>query len=124
MILSGLIILVAGLHIVAMRYNLYFSVWWLDLPVHFLGGAWAGLFGIFYYQIIKKSPLLGPKSIWRVGCITAIFLGVFWELYEYSAGLIFTTKGSYGLDTTLDLLMDTFGGITASAMSARKRFLL
>jgi|GEM_PF-440396 len=112
-----LIIFIAGLHIAAMRFNLYFSIWWFDIPMHFLGGLWSGLFVIFYSLLRTHSRGEAPSHT-RVLCVglgAAIVFGLAWELYEYLFGFTFTTKSSYGFDTIVDMILDMLGGLTAGA---------
>ena len=123
--LSVLIILIAAFHIIATRYNLYFSIPWFDSLLHLLGGFWAGLFSIYYiFGFVKPSGEIKTAKIFLVGIISALFIGAIWEIYEYKFGFTFTTKSSYALDTFSDLVMDTVGAIAASFyVSRRKQFL-
>src|SRR3989344_2106281 len=101
--LSLLIALIALLHIVAMRFNLYFTLWWFDLVLHFLGGLWCSLFVLFYASVFWDGvwEKRGWCRMFLVGVSASFIVGVIWELYEYFFGFIFTTKSNYVLDMIL-----------------------
>jgi hypothetical protein len=81
----------------------YWHYLWLDLPMHFLGGLWAGLAVTWGLRL-----LLGRASFLAVlaGIVT---VGVTWELYEYMVG--FQREANYALDTAIDLCLDSLGGV-------------
>src|SRR3989344_3852085 len=83
----------AVFHSIALEFHLYWRFLWLYLPVHMLGGIWAGLF-VFWLRILMR---LTPS--------------VAWEIFEVVTGL--PRESSYMLDTSLDLLMDALGGAVA-----------
>lgn len=89
----------------AVEYFLYWRIWWLDIPMHFFGGAWAGIFSVWFIARMGNSPSL----LW---CLAfALFVGVAWEIFEYSEGIASAYHFSYILDTVKDLAFDVLGAI-------------
>lgn len=102
--------IIAALHLSGIEYHLYWRFLWLDLITHSLGGVWVGLF--FFW--VRASIGYAPRLAWGIG--GAIVIGVAWEIFEVVTGM--PREANYALDTSIDLLMDTFGGIVG-AFSAR-----
>ena len=96
--------------VVGLGKEFYLTVWWWDIPMHFLGGLWAGLFGLWFFKRLKKSA---PIS---TAITVAICIGISWEIFEYSFAVARSVFMSYPIDTAKDLLMDTLGGITAGLL--------
>ncbi len=102
-----LAVIIAFLHFSALRFYLYWSIWWFDILLHFLAGAWVSAIALwcaFYanLQIGKRHP------VWFT-IIGTLFVGILWEIYEYIFGMTMVTHESYVFDTALDLGMDFFG---------------
>jgi hypothetical protein len=94
--------------------NHFFTIlWWWDIPMHFLGGLWAGFFGVWLLHNSKKFTLR-QKSIG-----IAIAIGICWEIFEYSFGIAGSVFMPYPVDTAKDLLMDTIGGYSAGVIAQR-----
>ena len=99
--------LLAGVHIYALLNYWYWYYPWLDVPVHFLGGAFMGSAVVGFLGKAKPRTFLLVVVAGAVG----------WELFEL---LINTEReANFALDTSLDLLMDTLG-ITLAYVAARK----
>lgn len=97
----------------AVTYVLYWRIWWIDFPLHILGGAWAGLCGAWVTAEGGKRPTL-------LTCLLfTLFAGVAWEIFEYSEGLTMPQYMSYSLDTMKDLLMDLLGGFGGWLVAGR-----
>ena len=56
------IFLIFLLNYLAMKFYWYSSIWYLDMPMHFLGGAWLGL--AYIYLFLPKDNSL--KSIFKI----------------------------------------------------------
>lgn len=97
-------------------FSLYWSVWWFDIFMHFLGGAWVGLVLIalsrFAPAQIKK---LIPAHKASHYFIAVLAVGIGWEIYEIFAGLVKTPEPYY-LDTLIDLVMDMLGAFVVRKM--------
>ena len=94
---------------VFLRLGFYQRFSWLDILMHFLGGAIVAVFFSILFQedIHRLRPL--PALIFIVG--VAITVGVFWEFFEWGMDHWFVANFMGGLiDTLSDILMDFLGG--------------
>jgi hypothetical protein len=88
--------------------NVYAAIWWWDIPTHFLGGVWVGLFAVWLLQ--KRD-----KNFTVLRCALAAFsVGVVWEIFEYQLGIGGSAFMGYWQDTIKDVVMDVLGGSTAA----------
>lgn len=91
----------AALHLWALDAYLYWQYPWFDVLIHFLGGLAIGAFVVGL--LVHFRPRL------YIAILAATYIG--WELFEVVAGV--PREANFIFDTTLDLLMDTLGGIAA-----------
>jgi RsiW-degrading membrane proteinase PrsW (M82 family) len=111
--LAAIILAIIGLlflHLLGLHFYLYWTVWWFDVLMHFLGGFWVGFTALWLYHFVGKPPRHNRDL--AVALLAAIIVGVMWELYEYTTGVTFSLVG-YRLDTATDLAMDLVGGYCA-----------
>ncbi|MCM2339052.1 MAG: hypothetical protein NDI62_01180 [Burkholderiales bacterium] len=92
----------------ALRFHWYFSIWYFDMLMHFLGGIWLGFISIYLFNFDSGSK----KSFFNI--IVAVFVvGVGWEIFEIVVNA-YTTENAFNfLDTISDLFFDTAGGVFA-----------
>jgi len=114
---------VAGLHITALTYALYWLLPWFDLLMHFLGGflvACIVVFVLLYLKHIAYKNLFfsGRRILFLVFTVT-LFVGVMWEVFEYIFSLWDTVN--YILDTAIDLVMDLLGAVSVYFVVVRSR---
>ncbi len=105
-----LIIFIFILNLLAGKFFWYYSVWWFDMPMHFLGGLWLGLVG----TVIFSNPRF--QSIRHKILLTLLFVfvaGLFWELFEYATDAWTGAHGFIPLDSLSDMFFDMAGGMTA-----------
>ena len=100
---------------IAIDRSLYWSVNEFDSLVHFFGGAFAGLFFVWFYFFsgIFKPEKRGFKQFFFVSFVGMAFIAVSWEIYELLIGDAIFAGENYTYDTTLDFIMDSLGGLTA-----------
>lgn len=96
------------LNTMAMKFHWYFTIWWFDMPMHFLGGFWLGLL-IFWLLKIKEISL--PEIIKIIIGFLVIAFG--WEIFEISIDKIIT-KNPFN---TLDTISDIFFGLSGVLFS-------
>ena len=120
-ILAAIVVLVAVLHITATIFDLYWRLWWFDIPLHLLGGVFSGLFVVWVCFFSGYLPFRTPRR--RVLFWSAIFgavaIGAGWEVFEGLFHIVANPFFSYAFDTAKDLLMDTLGGFTAALFLIR-----
>lgn len=108
--------------------ELYANIWWFDIPMHILGGAWVAFIFFYYFfykeKILDKNMRFAEIFIFTIGFVA--FIGVMWELWEYLVSYYFSITYSipnyyeFGhngesavFDTIKDLTNDLFGGLIA-----------
>jgi len=112
-----LIWIIAIIHMLAEFNFWYWKFLWLDIPMHFIGGLWLGLAGLWLWYHTPHLARLRERtnlSPFLVALVTGVLIGLVWEAYEY---LVWTYSGKglppeYPLDTVSDLVMDTLGAVT------------
>lgn len=102
------LITLALVHGSAVYFFLYWKYTWLDVPVHFLGGAVAAL-GIAILPFFQIQFFERHKTLIAYICAVCV-IGICWEMFEYNAGL-YELEKDIVLDTSIDLIMDILGAI-------------
>ena len=104
--------LIAGLNLLALKYFLFWRLWWFDIPMHILGGFIIGSMALWF--IAYEVPIGIRSKINRilVAILATFVIGVLWEIFEYKTGI---TKGEpgYWFDTIHDVIDDVIGGLIA-----------
>lgn len=102
--------LIAIAHIIGGLNDWYLTVWWYDILIHFLGGAWLALLFSIYFPKHRSNFFVVLGFVF--------FIGIGWEVYEFLIEFIFVAKGQMSLiqmtlkDTLGDLISNFFGGAT------------
>lgn len=118
-----------GAHTLVIAQGWYLTHEWIDIPLHFAGGAWVAL-AFFYFQrkhVFLFSALPFLFSIILVAGFVML-VGVAWEWFEFGFDFFvakenFVWRAQLGLpDTMGDLLADLVGGVlTGLYFLLRKR---
>jgi len=97
-----LILFILLIHLAALYFSWYFTVWWFDIFMHLLGGAFAFLIAyrlyLFWPQINKFLFLFGG----------VFFIAIVWEIFEY---LVYRQTNLFNLISFSDSLKDIFFGL-------------
>lgn len=105
--LASLVFFIFIVNTLANKFYWYSSIWYFDIPMHFLSGAWLALLLIYIFPLSNFSL----KSIYRI-VLGVLFLGIAWELFE----LVFTNyiadNPFYIIDTMSDIFFDIAGAFT------------
>ncbi len=119
--LAWVILVLFAIHIVAVGYDLYWRVLWLDHVTHFLGGVFIALLLLWlcFFSSYLKYSLPSRFKLFLLLVGGTLLVGIAWEIFEYSVGLTWSPKG-YWSDTLYDLVFDTIGGLVAY-LSVRHR---
>ncbi len=96
------------LNYLAMKFYWYSSIWYFDMPMHFLGGVWLGLALLWFLKIKEISLMLIFKMILGV-----LIIGVLWEIFEIILNNYTTQSPFNSLDTISDIFFDLSGGCFA-----------
>ena len=95
-------------NLAASKFYLYYSLWYFDILMHFLGGVWVGLF--FLYVFSRKSQVL-PSEL-KITFFVLI-IGILWEAFEAFSHNYIGRDSFNILDTFSDILFDLAGGLCA-----------
>jgi len=94
--------LLAVLTWIAVWHSLYWYWWWFDIPMHILGGTWAGLCAA--WLVARRG-----NTFTLVGCLAfGLLVGAAWEVFEYIEKIAVIYE-NYIADTMTDLVMDIIG---------------
>ncbi len=125
------LLIIFFLHILALANFWYWTIWWFDIMMHFLGGFWAA--ALFFYLNLRLSFLSTDNLIINnlifknlIIIILALsfvsFVAVCWEFYEFLYDVFISAGGYYMLaqqglaDTIVDLFFGLLGGLIASVI--------
>lgn|SRR3989338_3808702 len=99
-------------NLLAQQFYWYFSIWYFDMFMHFLGGFWVGL--VFLWFFSRESTSLEPflQLIFKV-IFAVLMVGILWEIFEISIDKIIIQNPFNALDTFSDIFFDLTGGLVA-----------
>lgn len=117
--LSKKILLLIGvifvLHFAASMFYWYSSIWYFDMPMHFMGGFFLGL-AFFWYlwpdQLSTRTMLPIVAGV--------LVVGVGWEVFELIFINVVAANSFHALDTFSDICFDLAGGFTALLYASAK----
>jgi hypothetical protein len=100
-------------HILGSLYHWYDHYFFLDVIVHFAGGAWV-VFAAFAFIPFFRG-ISSRKKFMLSLAFAALTVGAAWEIFEFVIDRYYS-PGFQGspLDTLSDLIIDSLGGIAAA----------
>ncbi len=109
---TATVVLLAGLHFLASRYDLYFHLWWFDILMHFLGGLFISLYSLWFFFFSGRITINFPnnKKIFLLSLLAVFPAIVFWEIFEYVTDTAYPFEG-YVLDTAADIALGLTGAL-------------
>lgn len=114
------------LHIFADLTGLYENYWWMDIPLHFLGGIAIAIASYFLLEYFTQTKKLSIESLALKFLIVISFVAlsaIAWEFLEYFLDFYFATEMQPSiLDTMKDLAMGLLGGFTVMIAQQIKLF--
>ncbi|MEK7120985.1 MAG: hypothetical protein AAB840_02740 [Patescibacteria group bacterium] len=108
-----LLVLIGLLHNLAVPLFFYWTLWWFDLLIHFLGGLWASTF-LLWFLYGRRSSLAGSVSLFKLFLVSiaiSIIIGLLWEGFELYGNII-EFPSDIG-DSFSDIVADILGGLVA-----------
>jgi VanZ family protein len=122
-ILELLIFLALFLHVIGGVFDLYDRIDRWDTMTHFVSTfmlAIVGLTIIYVMHVYWEGLTMDIRAIMVFTVFIGAFLGVTWEVMEWSADQMFGTTEQHGLnDTMKDLVMDMIGAMLAAVLGAK-----
>lgn len=106
-----LVLFIFVVNFIANKFYWYYSVWYLDMIMHFLGGFWLGLVSLYFFSskiLPSYSFLLFLKIL-----LFVLLVGLGWEVFELLFNNIVAQNPFNILDTSSDLFFDLSGGLCA-----------
>ncbi|MFA6273847.1 MAG: hypothetical protein WC662_01690 [Candidatus Paceibacterota bacterium] len=101
-----LVLFIFFINLVALKFYWYYSVWYFDMIMHFLGGFWLGLLFLWILKIQNVSI----NSILKI-ILSVFIVGFSWEIFEIIVNNFFAQNPFSFFDTISDLCFDLAGGI-------------
>lgn len=107
-LLGVLVFLVmAPAYYIALASPYFSALWWWDIPLHLLGGAWACCIGAWFIVVGGNRPNIFQCMVFTVFC------GVSWEILEAALGISANPVFHPLVDLIKDFIVDAIGGYAA-----------
>lgn len=122
-LLEMFIFLALFLHVAGGVLGLYerFERW--DTMTHFVSAFMLGVVSltiIYIMHVYWDGITMDIRALMIFTVIIGAFLGVIWEVIEWSSDVVFATQEQHGLDDTMkDLVMDMVGAMIAALLGAK-----
>jgi len=104
--------LIFYLNTIALEYYLYWTYWWYDIVMHFLGGVLVAAMVVWVLTRFNFLPKQTRYSSFMWTLLFVLLVGASWEVFEYVNGF-FIGEANIVADTALDLVMDVTGGVVS-----------
>lgn len=109
----ALIFFIWAINSLANTFYWYSAMWWFDIPMHILGGAFLAL--IFSAIFFKKLTPQPSSNIFIMIILGVVIVGAGWEGFEYVVQHFIKGLPLANFpDSVKDMLMDIIGGSIAS----------
>lgn len=110
-------------HTVGSYLSWYWQYPWFDIVVHILSGLWVSLVILWLASVFGQINSLKEYKVksFLIAFISAVLIGVIWELVENYYQLTFIRAQNYGLNTAADIINDALGGVLAYLYFVRRR---
>ena len=106
-------IFITFLNYVGIKFYLYWTLKWYDIPVHILFGAWAAYFVLWLVYLSKYLKFYvsqNSETVFSIVIISVLIIGTLWEIYEFKLGLTNTSLVDR-IDNVKDILDDLIGAL-------------
>lgn len=112
----------AVLGVASFRFNIFWTIPWLDSALHLFGGFIGALIVIYLLHVAGISPRKRSRKMFLLAfVIVSVFaVGTAWELWEVFVGFTDPFVHSEQVDTVWDLVMDSIGSIIGFAYYDKK----
>ncbi len=113
-------VLAVGLHTFGLVWELYDTVWWWDELTHATSSSMVCMIaalGLYLFDL-HSLKIKVPRWAYPMMILTfAVFIGIVWEVAEFSGDLLAGTGMQYSTNDTLrDSYMDMIGGAFTSIL--------
>lgn len=103
-------------------HGYYVRFWWWDAVLHTGSGSLLGIFGFLLVYVLNERPDIDihmrPRFVALFAFMFAVGMGALWEIFEFGMDQFFgfNMQKSGLVDTMWDLIVDTIGAATISAL--------
>ncbi len=104
------------LNALAMHFFWYWTYWWFDIPMHFLGGVWLGGMTILALRRFMPEKFEKKAFVYMAAVGMALFIGGLWEVFEFSLDTFVTMRVNDIVDTICDFGMDIAGALSVAVL--------
>lgn len=116
-------LLVLAIHLMADVFSWYEKIFWLDMPMHFIGGmaiAMSSFYFLKYAEVSSKQVGIKLLTLLLILALTAL-AAIAWEILEFGMDRIFSTTLQPSVyDTMKDLAFGLIGGAVVGIVALRK----
>ena len=106
--LVSLILIIFLTSLLANKFYWYYSIWYFDMIMHFLGGFWVGLLALYFLI----SPRLSTGTVLKI-LLVILGVGLGWEIFEILVDKALAENPFNLPDTVSDIFFDLAGGMVA-----------
>ena len=105
--------------------DFYYRFWWWDMALHAGSGFLLGIVGFMFLFLLNQTdrlpPGIRPGFLCFFGVTFAVFIGVLWEIFEFTVDSFFPWINMQSVetgvkDTMKDLIVDTLGACLVGLM--------
>lgn len=105
--------------------DFYYRFWWWDIALHAGSGFLFGIVGFMVLFLLNQTdrlpPGIRPVFLCFFGVTFAVFVGVLWEIFEFTVDSFFPSINMQSVetgvkDTMKDLIVDTLGACIVGLM--------
>ncbi|MGB3921822.1 MAG: hypothetical protein WBL19_00870 [Minisyncoccia bacterium] len=109
------------LHFAAESFYFYWTLFWFDILMHFLGGISVGLatFWLISHLKLFQNKEAPQLSLFFLALLATLVVSFFWEVLEHLTGTAKAVEG-YFLDTTIDTSTALLGAAFISILVSRR----
>ncbi|MCX6752871.1 MAG: hypothetical protein NTW62_00795 [Candidatus Nomurabacteria bacterium] len=112
--MAQLVFFIFILNFIAGKLYWYISIWYFDMPMHFLGGVFVGLLAVYCSKFVKINLLeLNFKEQILYVFLFTLIVGIGWEFFEIIFNNILGGQFFNTLDTISDICFDLSGGLAS-----------
>ncbi len=113
----------AVINALAIFFYWYSTIWWFDMPMHFVGGVFSGYilvwFGLYLSSRYTSFQNKIQFFVWYLVGLGIVAVG--WELFEFVLKLNTTSSGLNYIDSTSDIAFDFAGGLLVYILLSIKK---
>ncbi len=120
-------VFIALAYVLIGKFHWDYTIWWIDMPMHFFGGFWQAMFFIWFFSIKNFTFFQVPinkidTQLIVKAVLFVLLIGILWEIFEVLVHNYVPHNTFSILDTTSDIFFDVAGGIAAILYALRKSY--